>query len=132
MSDSQKHYTISFTPHPKYLYVHLEGNTISPDLIRDYIAEIIAKCDEIGVSRILLFRDIPAVLSEGLVFLTVNESLTALRGKKLALVNPHSRIQAEVDFAMTVGQNRGGNYRSFPTTEAAVEWLVGDDRDATK
>lgn len=127
MSEAAKKYRISFTERPQYLYVHLTGESISPEIIREYIAEIVAKCDETKKSRVLLYRDIPAVLSEGLLFHTVSESLVALRGKKLALVNPHDRIRSEVDFAMTVGQNRGGYYRSFETVEAAEGWLVGED-----
>jgi hypothetical protein len=54
----------------------------------------------------------------------VSESLDALAGKKLALVNPHAAIEAEVNFGMTVGQNRGGNYRSFETVPDAEAWLL--------
>jgi hypothetical protein len=119
-----KPYQLTFTVHPEYLYANLTGKTISVQIIRDYISEIVAKCDETGRRRILLYRDIPAVLSGGEVFHTVNESLSALAGKKLALVNPHADIEEKIDFGMTVGQNRGGNYRSFKTVADAEAWLL--------
>ena len=125
MSPLTRPYEIIFTEHPEYLYVELRGGRVSPDIIRDYIADILAKCGETGKTRILLYRDIPAVLSEGEVFHTVNESLQALSGKKLALVNPHENIRSAVEFGMTVGQNRGGNYRSFNNVAEAQEWLLG-------
>lgn len=124
MAATNKPYQLTFTVHSEYLYANLIGETISAEIIRDYIGEIVAKCDETGKRRILLYRDIPAVLSGGEVFHTVNESLEVLAGKKLALVNPHEEIEAEVDFAMTVGQNRGGNYRSFKTVADAETWLL--------
>jgi hypothetical protein len=117
-------YQLTFTVHPEYLYANLSGDTISVQIIRDYIGEIVAKCDATGKRRILLYRDIPAVLPEYEVFHTVNESLGALIGKKLALVNPHSALEPEVDFGMTVGQNRGGNYRSFNNIADAEAWLL--------
>jgi hypothetical protein len=124
MTAPTKPYQLTFTEHPEYLYVNLTGETISVQIIRDYIGEIVGKCNATGKHRILLYRDIPAVLSGGEVFHTVNESLDALRGKKLALVNPHAAIETGVDFGVTVGQNRGGNYRSFKTVEDAEAWLL--------
>jgi hypothetical protein len=119
-------YLITFSVRPEYLYADLKGETISAGIIRGYIREIVAKSDETGKHRILLYRDIPAVLSGGEVFFTVSESLDALTGKKLALVNPHLAIEAAIDFGVTVGQNRGGNYRSFNNVAAAEEWLLND------
>lgn len=124
MTAPTKPYLLTFSEHPEYLYANLTGDTISAEIIRDYIGEIVARCNATGKHRILLYRDIPAVLSEAEVFRTVNESLGALIGKKLALVNPHAAIQKEVEFGMTVGQNRGGNYRSFNSVAEAEAWLL--------
>ena len=120
----KKAYKISFTEHPDHLYVELTGDSISEAIIREYIADIIAKCSETGHERILCYRDIPAVLPEGSVYHTVSESLDALRGKKVAVVNPHEKIDAAVQFGMTVAQNRGGNYESFQDIDQAREWLL--------
>ncbi|MFT3745297.1 MAG: hypothetical protein QM785_13515 [Pyrinomonadaceae bacterium] len=119
-----KAYTISFTEHPNYLHVNLSGDTISEQIIREYVADILAKCAETGDDRILCYRDIPTVMPEGTVYHTVSESLDALRGKKVALVNPHAGIDTEVRFGMTVAQNRGGNYASFSNIDDALEWLL--------
>lgn len=128
MAVPTKPYQLTFTVHPEYLYANLTGDTISVQIIRDYISEIVAMCETSGKRRILLYRDIPAVLPGFEVFQTVNESLRALMGKKLALVNPHEAIEPEVDFGMTVGQNRGGNYRSFKTVADAEAWLLKDTK----
>ena len=127
MTSQDKAYRLTFTEYAQYLFADLKGETISAEIIRDYIGEIVAKCAETGKNRILLYRDIPAVLSGGETFFTVSESLDALAGKKLAIVNPHSSVDSVVDFGVTVGQNRGGNYRSFDNVAAAEEWLVGSD-----
>jgi len=124
MTAQTKPYLLTFTEYPEHLFANLTGDTISVEVIRDYINEVVAKSNETGKHRILLYRDIPAVLSEGETFYTVSESLDALRGKKLALVNPHSAIETAVDFGVTVGQNRGGNYRSFNNTADAEAWLL--------
>jgi hypothetical protein len=109
------------------LRADLTGETVSPEIIRGYIAEVVAESNETGIDRILLYRDIPAVLSAGEVFHTVSESLDALRGKKVALVNPHASIQENIDFGVTVGKNRGGNYKTFPDAAAAEAWLGAND-----
>jgi hypothetical protein len=104
--------------------VSLAGETISESIIRDYIADIVNECVKTGNDRILLYRDIPAVLPEGSVYHTVSASLDALRGKRVALVNPHSQLDTEVQFGVTVGQNRGGNYASFDNVDEALVWLL--------
>lgn len=124
MNDTPKEYTLTFEVRPGYLYAHLASDKITVDIIRGYVEEIVAKSRETGLDRILLYRDIPAVLTEGEVFHTVSDSLEALRGKKLALVNPYSDIEKPLRFGMTVGQNRGGNYASFDALETAEACLL--------
>lgn len=111
---------------PGYLYAHLKGDTISVEIIRSYVAEIVEQSNATGLQSILLYRDIPAVLSEAETFFTVRESLESFRGKKLALVNPHSGIDKEVKFGVTVGHNRGGNYADFEDIASAESWLLSD------
>src|SRR5258708_18486340 len=110
MTEPAKPYELTFDERPAYLYAHLKGDRISVEIIRDYIGEVVAKSNATGKHRIMLYRDIPAVLPETQTFFTVRDSLEALRGKKLALVNPHAAIQKEIEFGVTVGLNRGGNY----------------------
>lgn len=124
MTSPVKNYQLTFTEHPQYLRADLTADTISAEIIRGYIDELVAKSNEIGKSRILFYRDVPAVLSAGEVFHTVSESLEALRGKKLALVNPHASIQEGVEFGVTVGKNRGGNYKTFTDVPTAEAWLL--------
>lgn len=124
MTDPSKPYVLTFTENPGYLYVDLKAEAISVEIIRDYTREVVAKSDATGNRRILLFRDIPAVLSRGQVFFMVNDSLDVMKGKQLALVNPHPDIKEAIEFAMTVGQNRGGNYRSFDNVADAEAWLL--------
>ena len=126
MTTPPEPYELNFETRPGYLYAHLQGETISVDVIRSYVAEVVAKSNETGLDRVLLYRDIPTVLSEAQTFFTVNESLEALRGKKLALVNPHENIQRELKFGMTVGHNRGGNYADFEDIASAEAWLLSD------
>lgn len=125
MPEPDKPYTLNFAERPGYLYAHLTSETISEAIIRGYVSEIVAESDSTGRDRIMLVRDIPVVMTEGDVFHTVTDSLDMLRGKKLAIVNPHEVIEKELQFGMTVGQNRGGNYAVFADETAAEEWLLG-------
>ena len=126
MTSPDKPYELIFDERPGYLFAHLQGDTISVEVIRDYIAEIVAKSNTTGKQRIMLYRDIPAVLPESQTFFTVSASLEALRGKKVALVNPHADIQREVEFGVTVGLNRGGNYANFNDVDTAERWLLAE------
>jgi len=134
MTQPAKPYELTIDERPAYLFAHLKGDTISVEIIGDYIAEVVAKSNATGKHRIMLYRDIPAALPETQTFFTVRDSLEALRRKKLALVNPHGAIQKEVEFGVTVGINRGGNYADFTDIDAAERWLLAEtalDRDKT-
>jgi len=126
MTSSDKPYDLTFDERPGYLFAHLQGDTISVEVIRDYIAEIVVKSNATGKQRIMLYRDIPAVLPESQTFFTVSASLEALRGKKVALVNPHTALDREVEFGVTVGLNRGGNYANFNDVDTAERWLLAE------
>jgi hypothetical protein len=117
-------YQLSFEVRPKYLYAELRARSISEEIIRGYVAELVAKSRESGRDLILLYRDIPAIMAAHQMFSTVSESLDALRGKKLALVNPHASIDDDLEFGLTVGQNRGGNYQRFTNIPDAEAWLL--------
>ncbi len=124
MNDIHKQYTIEFTEYPDYLHAHLKAETVDPEIITSYIADLVERSESSGLRRILFVRDVPAALSEGQVFHTVNDSLAALAGKKIALVNPYPEITEALQFGMTVGRNRGGNYGYFETVDAARAWLT--------
>jgi hypothetical protein len=124
MAEPSDTYQLSFEVRPEYLYAELRARSISEEIIRGYVTELVAKSRESGRDRILLYRDIPAIMATYQVFSTVNESLNALRGKKLALVNPHASIDEDLEFGLTVGQNRGGNYRRFTNIPDAEAWLL--------
>lgn len=124
VTDNEKAYSLTFTVHPEFLYAHLKAEKIDEGIINGYVSELVARSDESGTDKILLYRDVPAVLPEGYVFHTVNDSLAALRGKKLALVNPYRELDEAIKFGMTVGQNRGANYKMFADVESATEWLL--------
>ena len=126
MTRPVNNYQLTFTEHPAYLRADLKADTITAEIIREYIGELVAKSNETGKNRILFYRDVPAVLPPVEVFHTVSESLAALRGKKLALVNPHASIQEGVEFGVTVGKNRGGNYRTFNEVASAETWLLSN------
>ncbi|MGE3465689.1 MAG: hypothetical protein AB7J13_02045 [Pyrinomonadaceae bacterium] len=126
MVSSNKNYELAFTEHPEYLYAELRGETISADIVREYVDELVAKCEETGISRILLYRDIPVVLSGGQVFFTVTKGVDPLRGIKVALVNPYKELAEMLKFGMTVGQNRGADYSYFDNVAEATKWLLQD------
>lgn len=125
MNEFPDPYQLVFEVRDGYLYAGLKAETISQEIISGYVADVIAKAHETGKSKVLLYRDIPAVMSTHQVFGTVNDSLDAFRGIKLALVNPHAAIDEDIKFGLTVGQNRGGNYKSFNNVEDAEAWLLG-------
>lgn len=125
MPNSPDPYSLTFEERPGYLFADLKAESIDEEGIRSYVLELVDKSNEVALGRILLYRDIPSIMSVTSMFETVRESLEALRGKKLALVNPHTSIEDDLKFGVTVGQNRGGDYAAFDNIADAEAWLLG-------
>jgi hypothetical protein len=47
-----------------------------------------------------------------------------IAGIKTAFVNPHLSNEDAFKFAITVGQNRGANYKIFSSDTDAETWLL--------
>lgn len=124
MLTEKKSYLLVFTESPDYLYANLSAETLDEEIIREFLREIREKSDQSGLDRILVYRNIPLVWIKKSLIDSVNEWIETFKGKKVALVNPYSELDAEMGYAMTVAQNAGGNHDLFSDIKSAQEWLL--------
>ena len=119
-----KPYELAFEERPEYLYAVVRSDTMQRDTALAYLTEIADKCAQLGCKRLLIERDVPVMLPDGDLFFVTNAFLELIKGRIVAVVNPHATLQDDMQFAITIGTNRGGNYKLFDNVPAAEKWLL--------
>lgn len=124
MADPTTPYELTFEVREHYLYAHVVATTIDEKSALSYLRKVAARCNELEATRMVLYRDIPVMLPDGVLFMVTTEFLEMIRGIKTAFVNPHISNEDAFDFAMTVGLNRGADYALFNNVADAEAWLL--------
>ena len=126
MNGANSPFELTFEKRPNYLFARVNADTISGDVALQYLSDIANECSQSGYDKVLIVRDIPAMLDTGTLFFTTGEFLEMIGPTQVAFVNPHSSIQQSMDFAIMIGTNRGANYRLFEDEAEAEKWLLAD------
>ena len=129
MASLPNSYELKFEQRPGYLYAHVEADAIDSDAVIEYLREVANKCHEAECSRLMVVRNIPITLGIANQFLTTTDFVAMLKGIKAAFVNHYPHNDAELEFAITVANNRGGNIHLFRDVQPAEEWLLSNRRN---
>src|SRR4051794_20886031 len=117
-------FELTFDQRPGYLYAYIKAATIDERISENYLREMAAKCNELSISRLLIYRDIPAALSTTGGYFAANRLLKLLPQVKIAFVNPYSSNDKPLHFAATVASNFGEQHEVFNDVNKAERWLL--------
>src|SRR5215208_6197816 len=104
MDDGTKPYELTFEERDRYLYASVKADSIDEKIAMDYLRKVAVRCEALETTHLLLYRDIPAMLPDGVLFFVTTEFLAMIRGVKTAFVNPHLLHADAMEFAITVGK----------------------------
>jgi hypothetical protein len=124
MANGPQQYQLAFEDRKGYLYAHVTADEISEETALEYLATAIDRCRQTNNSRLMIFRDVPVMLTTGSLFFVAKRFHELTEGIKVAFVSPHPLLLEELDFAAMVGTNRGAEYRAFGDPDAAEAWLL--------
>jgi hypothetical protein len=123
MTESRK-YQLTFEERRDYLYANVRAEKVSIAEAQAYLKEIAETCRSKGYSSVLIDREIPTLLNVGDLFYTTDQFTTLMLGIKVAFVNGHDAIHKNIQFGITVAQNRGGMFSVHKNTSDAENWLL--------
>lgn len=115
-------YLLTFEPRSGYLYAKVLAETMTRETALKYLREVADKCAELKCDRLLIDRDVRAMLSPEDLSFAVNEFLKMIGDTRVAFLNAHLTHEAELGFAAMVGNNPA--FKMCATTDAAEEWLL--------
>lgn len=124
-----KTFKLTFEERSGYLYACVAAPTIDRKSALEYLHSVAEQVKSREVDRLMLERDIPVMLPASDLFFTTQDFLKMIGRTRVAFVNPHTSIEEEMKFAMTIGTNRGANYRLFDNIPDAEAWLLRNKMD---
>ena len=126
MNDPTKPYELLFNERAGYLRAKVSAETIDRPTAIAYLTQVAERSRATAFTRVMLIRDIPVMLADSDLFFTTTDFLKMIGDTKVAFVNPYLTIELEMDFAILIGKNRGGDLQLFNNEISAEEWLLGD------
>jgi hypothetical protein len=124
MSETPANYQLTFEERPEYLYAEVKAESIDEKMARSYLDEIADRCRDLGAERLMIYRDIPAVLDATAMYFTVSHLREVLHGVTTAFVNPYENNEKMLHFGTTVGFNLGEKHELFNDPAKAESWLL--------
>ena len=122
-------YELIFEKRLNYLYAHVRAEKVTSESVLEYLSKIAERCDEMGFDRVMLYREIPAMLSDGMLFFVAGKFRQMIGERKVAVVNPYKEYEQGLAFGVLVGRNRGARYKMFDNVADAEVWLLDDRSD---
>jgi hypothetical protein len=124
MSEPPPSYELFFEERKGYLYARVTAEIINKEIAMAYLTQVAERAKRFAPKRLMLHRDIPQMLPDGVLFFVTAEFQQMIAGIKTAFVNPHLSNEDAFKFAITVGQNRGADYKIFSSDTDAETWLL--------
>lgn len=120
-----KPYTLTLIRRNLYVYAHIKADVVSRELIAQYMAEVLEECRAAGKKRLMIYRDIPEMLSPDDIKVAGAEFAKMIADIRTAGVNPYlSHIEVANAFKH---MSEHTNFRLFKSFNEAEAWLLLDE-----
>jgi hypothetical protein len=120
-------FELAFEERAQYLYARITSKAITLERSRAYLSEIIDKCRELGVSRLMVERHIPQTLSNVEAYRLVTALAEVIpAGLRVAMVDGNSNNRKRLEFGSRAARSQQLDTDVFGTVEEAEKWLLRD------
>ena len=120
-------YEISFSPGPDHLRVDLKGDFADPQTRVDAWTEIIKRCRDDGVTRLIVVQDSPGGITPTTAFVSSHGVVElGLEGIRIAFADLNSANYDVNYLGELIALDRGADAKVFFDENAAIEWLLHD------
>ncbi len=120
-----KPYELRFDKRDGYLFAHVKSDTVDAQMVKQYTSEIAGKCNMLGAQRVMVLREIPAMMTDEQIEGLVDTVLEVFRGVSVAYVNPHQSNSPGLRLGALTANRRGGDLQIFDSPDEAEAWIMG-------
>lgn len=125
MEETPKLYHLTYEERTGYLYAHVVSEVSGANVLVRWFSEIIPKCRETGVHKVLVQVETAEKLSTSDAFDAATGVIALdVTGIKIAYVDPNPEHLDTNQFGELVAVNRGVQGKVFLTVPEAEAWLL--------
>ena len=125
MSAPYQAFELAFEERDGYLYAHITSKAITLERSEEYLGEVMRRCREQGVTRLMIERHIPQTLSNVEAYrLVMALSDVIPDGLRVAMVDGNSNNRKRLEFGTRAARSQQVDAEIFSTVETAEEWLL--------
>lgn len=125
MSSSPPYY-LEIELRPRYIYVRVKAENVDRSIAMSFLSDALMECAKHRRKRLLLERENAGYVVENELFYIMDDLIRMNDQTKIAFLNRHSLLAAELRDVVAYGAEMGGNYRCFSSFDEAEEWLLDD------
>lgn len=120
-----KPYTIEMEARGEYLYTVVSGLKTTPQIAMSYWTEVINKCDELGISKVLMEHNFVETISMPEVVEIIGPISDLLRGRKIAFIDRFAHDDVS-ELGKKMARSRDVMVQIFDDRARAEKWLLAN------
>ena len=122
-----ENYKLTFEMREDYLYAHVECESMSLDLAKQYIKEIAEKCREVRAQCVIIDRHCPDSLSNAMSYLAISELCElAPPGFRMGIVDDDAENRRHLEFGLKSIEKSDVEVQIFANMKEAEVWLAAE------
>lgn len=121
----KKPYEIEFEDRGEYLYALVSGEKVTPEIGRSYWTEILRRCDELGLSKILIEKNFVETVSVQEVAQGSSTMGEFLKGRKIAVIDRYDHEDVS-ELGKKLARSQNVMVQIFEDAERAEKWLLAN------
>jgi hypothetical protein len=121
--DQPKGYALETENRGSYLYAVVGGLKVTPEIALAYWREIIAECDDLGLTKILLEHNFVTMISMGEMLEVIGPLGVLLKGRSFAFVETRGHHDIP-EAAKAIFRNLNVRMQLFEDVQRAEKWLL--------
>jgi hypothetical protein len=120
-----KPYTIDMQERGEYLYALVSGDKVTPEIGRSYWTDILRRCSELGLNKILIEKNFVETVSMQEVAQGGSQMGEFLKGHKIAVIDRYAHDDVS-ELGKKIARNQDVMVQIFDDAERAAKWLLAN------
>lgn len=109
----------------EYLYALVSGEKVTPEIGRSYWTDILRRCDELGVNKILIEKNFVETVSMQEVLQGGSQMGEFLKGRKIAVIDRYAHDDVS-ELGKKLARNQNVPVQIFDDADRAEKWLLAN------
>jgi hypothetical protein len=123
--DDDKPYSLDLENRGEYLHAIVGGLKVTPEIGLAYWRDIIAECDKLGISKILLEHNFAEMISMSGMLEVIGPLAGMLKGKMFAFIDRYEHYDIP-EAAKGILRNLNVKMQLFKEVDEAEKWLLAN------